>query len=98
MSEAQEIVDYDWMISAHGNRLHHVKLPPDVEDLDDIFRLAPMAAACGKTLQGACIPGVFTRMGAMRCTGCCRALGLPPGKGSPKNDDECRRILGWPSS
>jgi hypothetical protein len=95
VSEAQEIVDYDWLIPSRGERLHHVTLPDDVTDLDDIaFAGGPLTAACGRRLKWAVIPGVFTRMGAMRCTGCCRARHLPQGKGSPKNDDDCRRLLG----
>jgi hypothetical protein len=95
MSEAQELVDYDWTISTSGDLLHHVTLPSDVEDIDDLWYVGPIAAACGRKLKAPRIPGVFTRMGAMRCERCCKALGLPLGKGSPKNDDECRLLLGW---
>lgn len=94
MSELQSLVDYDWVIPFSGTRLHHVALPPETDDHFDLAGLATLTAACGRTLAGASIPGVFTRMGAMRCTGCCRALGLPPGKGSPKNDDACRPLVG----
>ena len=44
------------------------------------------------------IPGIFSRMGAPRCKRCCRATGLPQGKGSPKNDPECRKLLGLDSA
>jgi hypothetical protein len=98
MSEVQEIVDYDWMVSLHGDRLHHVTLPEDADEDTICFGVETLTAACGRPLRGARIPGIFTRMGAMRCDGCCRALGLPTGKGSPKNDDECRRLLGWEPS
>ena len=99
MSEAQEIVDYDWLIPGHGDRLHHVTLPAEITEHDDVcFGMPPVVAACGRTITGASIPGIFTRMGAMRCNACCRALGIPAGKGSPKNDDACRRLLGWDPS
>lgn len=42
------------------------------------------------------LPGVLTRLRTPRCNRCCDALGLPRGLGHPKNDDECRRILGYP--
>ena len=99
MSEAQELVDYDWMIPTSGDRLHHVTLPEDISDADDVcFGTPPLTTTCGRTIVGLSIPGIFTRMGAMRCTACCRKLGIPAGKGSPKNDDECRRVLGWAAS
>lgn len=44
--------------------------------------------------MGLGIPGVFSRMGAERCTECCQLSGLPEGVGSPKNDAECRERLG----
>jgi hypothetical protein len=57
----------------------------------------PIRLACGRVAEGLWIPGMFTRMGAERCKGCCRALGYPQGKGSPKNDDACRVLLGLPA-
>jgi hypothetical protein len=40
------------------------------------------------------IPGLGSRLEDQRCETCCELTGLPPGKGSPKNDEGCRRILG----
>lgn len=50
--------------------------------------------ACGWTVPEAFIPGIFSRMGLKRCSRCCDKFGYPRGVGSPKNDPECRRILG----
>lgn len=44
------------------------------------------------------IPGLFSRMGLPRCRECCEATGLPIGMGSPKNDPDCRRVLGLPET
>lgn len=102
MSENQRLVDYDWMIQWHGRRespLHHVELPPELAQAEDLVTEIAvhdpaLTTACGRTLRGLVIPGIFTRMGAMRCKQCCRRVGLPEGRGSPKNDNRCREILG----
>jgi len=91
------IARYDWLVTKNGNRLHYVYtwLPEHLEDMAEnwgVFR--PVRLACGRTAAGVWIPGVFTRMGAQRCGRCCKVAGLPLGKGSPKNDPECRAILG----
>lgn len=31
------------------------------------------------------MPGIFSRMWASRCALCCKALGIPPGNGAPRN-------------
>ena len=94
------IARYDWLVSKSWNRLHAV-----TEWTGD-HRLCmeqewgvslPVRLACGRTASGVWIPGMFTRMGGQRCTGCCRALGYPQGKGSPKNCDEIRVLLGLPT-
>jgi len=62
----------------------------------------PIKLSCGQTVTQVNIPGVFSRGGfgggLPRCKRCCKATGLPEGNGSPKNDDECRRILGMDPS
>jgi hypothetical protein len=101
-TENQRLVDYDWLIQWHGRRespLHYVELPPELVQAEDLVteiavQDPALTTACGRTMKGLVIPGIFTRMGAMRCRQCCMRLGFPPGKGSPKNDDRCRRILG----
>jgi hypothetical protein len=86
----------DWLVTKSWNRLHDADLNPvDRDDLADQGYLdGPVRLACGRRAAWVSIPGVLTRLGAPRCTGCCRATGLPPGVGSPKNDDACRAILG----
>lgn len=75
-------------------------LSPDaaVEIVEDGGLEGPIWLACGRTATYVCIPGFITRMSAMRCTGCCRALGYVQGRGSPKNDLELRRMLGLDGS
>ncbi len=58
----------------------------------DVFTL------CGRRTNGLSIPGFLTRMTAERCPKCCKLTGLPPGIGSPKNDNACRTVLGFPTS
>jgi hypothetical protein len=95
---ALAIIRLDWLVSRSWNRLHHADLSPqDAADLIDEGGLdGPVRLSCGQTAAWVSIPGVFTRMGAERCTGCCRALGYAAGKGSPKNDDAIRPLLGLP--
>lgn len=71
---------WEWLHAPAGNY-------PDA-DVD-----AKGRTACGKKGR-LFIPGVFSRINIPRCRECCAATGLPIGIGSPKNDDDCRRILG----
>jgi hypothetical protein len=94
--DALAIIRYDWLHTGSGDRLHFADLPGEdaVEILDEGGLEGPVKLACGRTAAWVCIPGVFSRMGAERCTGCCRALGYPAGAGSPKNVPELRLLLG----
>lgn len=98
-----ELGRYDWFVSKSWNRLHAVR----DEDWTDEHRTdmawcwrveTPVRLACGRTAKTLAIPGLFSRGGfgggLPRCTGCCRATGMPGGLGSPKNDDGCRAVLG----
>lgn len=90
---------YDWYTTFEGRRLHYVRPAEFSDDQHDEMRedwavLSPVRLACGRRAKGVIIAGMFSRMGMMRCRGCCRAMKMPPGKGSPKNDDECRKLLG----
>jgi hypothetical protein len=92
---------YDWYVSKSWNRLHAVTEFTDEHKADMEMEwavLSPVRLACGRTAASLWIPGMFSRMGAERCKGCCRATGMPAGKGSPKNDDACRAILGLPAN
>lgn len=99
IADFQEITRYDWFVSWKYNRLHWADLTDaDLTDVPEYWSIQhPVKLACGRTANSLHIPGVFTRMSAMRCVGCCRATGMPQGKGSPKNDDACREFLGMPT-
>jgi hypothetical protein len=89
--DSREVVEWDWVVAPthHGRRRLHAPLRWD--DPDYHAMVTDGRTVCGLTGQ-LHIPGVFTRMGAQRCRHCCRMTGMPPGQGSPKNDDACRPI------
>jgi len=93
----------DWLVAGCGRRLHAVRdedwTGEHRDHMEEHWGVGcPVRLACGRTAASVWIPGMFTRMGAERCQGCCRALGYPAGVGSPKNDQACRAILGLPAS
>jgi len=93
----------DWFVAGLGRRLHAVRDDAWTDEHrtemeQEWVVWSPVRLACGRVAVGVSIPGMFTRMGAERCKGCCRAMGMPAGRGSPKNDDACRAILGLPAS
>lgn len=96
---ARGIIACDWLVSRSWNRLHFADLTPEdaVGLVDEGGLDGPVRLACGRTAAWVGIPGVFTRMGGQRCTGCCRALGYPAGKGSPKNEPAIRVLLRLPA-
>jgi hypothetical protein len=100
IEEARNLVAYDWLVSRAWNRLHFAELTTDqlAAMYDDRCLWTNIRLACGRTAAYISIPGVFTRLGAPRCLGCCRALNYSPGNGSPKNDPACRALLGLPTS
>lgn len=86
-----ECARFDWVVFGASDRLHNAA--EFVVDVDEwCFR--DVRTACGLRQERAFIPGILTRMGAARCSHCCDRLGYPRGKGSPKNDDGCRALLG----
>lgn len=104
---ARSLVDNDWLVTRRWNRLHHATLDDvdlqemfDARQLGEDYRQAdgrgPWRLACGRTAAYLSIPGIISRMTKPRCVGCCRVLGYPTGVGSPKNDNECRKLLGLP--
>lgn len=97
------LIDYDWLETYTGKVLHHATIDiPDEED--DIVEALwggygdNVRLDCGRIAKRVWIPGMFTRMSARRCVRCCRVNGFPAGNGSPKNDPECRRVLGLPEA
>lgn len=93
MTPDQRLIAADWLQTATGNRLHHATLT-DAEAVEIIEQsgIDDLRLSCGRVTRWACIPGLFTRMGADRCRQCCRATGMPPGTGSPKNDPACKAV------
>ncbi len=78
----------DWLAFGRENRLH---CPIRLLCYDDTDRLTyGFTFACGRSTPVASSTRMFTR----RCAQCCAQTCLPRGYGSPKNDPECRRILG----
>ena len=49
----------------------------------------PWTSACKLNVHFS-FPGIFSRMGAMRCDACCDAIGITKGKGSAINDSTCQ--------
>ena len=94
----------DWVVARSWHRLHALPYGPWTwEQADDIAfewsLYGPVMLACRRMASMVCIPGVGSRDprgGLPRCSGCCRATGMIPGIGSPKNSDECRKLLGLP--
>ena len=88
---AWEILECDWAQTATGLLLHHVKSLVSPIRFDD-EGLGRGTTTCGvrTTLN---VPGLFSRMGELRCKKCCRKLGIPDGFGSPKNDIKLRPFL-----
>jgi hypothetical protein len=95
MAECRQLVEYDWLVTSTWERLHHAILD-DAQTLELANEgFAPdVTLTCGRHVKHVSIPGIFTRMGTPRCQRCCDRTGLPRGTGSPKNDQECRPIVG----
>ena len=87
--------DIDWMSEPLGTVLHHANLSEvQAQDLEEYATVWGATFACGLAVGMAIIPSPLARMKSNRCDRCCAETGLPVGVGSPKNDRECRRILG----
>ncbi|MFJ4624264.1 hypothetical protein [Streptomyces sp. NPDC088812] len=55
---------------------------------DSIDENAPIRAraACGLRRRW-WMPGIFSRLDRSRCAACCATLGIPPGNGTPANEN-----------
>ncbi len=88
--DLRRMAEWDWVIADRGVVLHHVKASA-VNAYE--WRFEDVQTSCGRTLDFAYVPGLFTRTGAKRCDRCCDHVGYPRGKGSPKNDPACAELL-----
>ena len=88
--EWRGIVVWDWLIDGNDEHDDVLHAPGNITYLD---WSAEGITACGRVSGYLAIPGLFTRMGAQRCGPCCEVTGMPPGKGSPKNDQACRQVI-----
>ena len=102
-----EIARYDWLVPPRWKFLHAVRDDAWTDEHRDDMAHAwqvehPVRLACGRVASALFIPGAFSRGGfgggLPRCSGCCRATGMPAGTGSPKNSDACRKVLGLPET
>lgn len=90
-----DLVEMDWLQHDGEGLLHHAALNSTQQhDMEWESRCADVTLTCGAMVEAAWIPGPSSRMGDMRCNKCCDVVGIPRGKGSPKNDPACRIILG----
>lgn len=91
MLSFQKLAEYDWLETEHSTTLH--ALADGVIDPVN-WCVDKVTFKCGRRVARAFIPGLFSRMSDQRCRQCCKATGMPQGKGSPKNDETCRKVMG----
>lgn len=87
--DSRRVVEWDWVVTKSYGVLH---CPVKWDDPDYTAWVDNGATACGVCGE-LHIPGIFSRMGKMRCKRCCTTIGFPQGVGSPKNDDACRPLV-----
>ena len=109
LTGGRNIAEYDWCWLFIGPCSKRCETDDDCDCIDE-FLHAPdpalvtafddwdgdsidLITACGRSGLMT-IPGTGSRMSDPRCPQCCEATNLPPGIGSPKNDLDCRQILG----
>ncbi len=83
-----ELGEWDWWVTDSGTVLHAAEV-----DVGNSEVYGPGTTMCGRQCSFLAIPGMFSRMGARRCTRCCQKMGYPLGFGSPKNDPACRPFV-----
>jgi hypothetical protein len=91
-AEALRLVSVDWLTTTSANRLHHAGLSDEQAAAmrEDRSVTGPVKLTCGRTVDWVTIPDPVAGTTAPRCRGCCKNLGYPQGKGSPKNAPTCR--------
>jgi hypothetical protein len=79
-----------WLVCGKWRRLHAVAgqhiTAEQMRDAIDDNQAIPARAACGLHRPW-WMPGLFSRLGRRRCVPCCVALGIPPGYGTPANEN-----------
>lgn len=79
-----------WLTCGKWRRLHAIPgdriRPAAMRDAIDDNEPVPARAAC-RIRRRWWMPGLFSRLGRRRCTACCQALGIPPGYGTPANEE-----------
>lgn len=77
-----------WLCCGKWRRLHAIPgeaiTRQEMRDAIDDHQPLHQRAACG-IRRGWWMPGIASRLGLRRCTHCCTALGIPPGRGTPAN-------------
>jgi hypothetical protein len=78
-----------WLTCGKWRRLHAIPAaaisPGEMRDaIDDALPLV-RRAACRMRRPWA-MPGLGSRLAKQRCAACCRALGIPTGRGTPANE------------
>ena len=84
MFESKEEWRYRWLVTEGGNKLHRV-VKGDQED-DEFVGVRGGSTACGMKKSKLFMPGLMERTALPRCFGCCRATGVPEGRGAPFNE------------
>lgn len=83
-----------WLCCGKWRVLHAIPAaaisPEQMRDAIDYDQPPRVRAACGLNRRW-WMPGIFSRLGRRRCTACCRALGIPPGNGTPCNESDLKK-------
>jgi hypothetical protein len=78
-----------WLVTGKWRRLHAIPgsviAAGEMRDAIDTAEPIRARAACQLNRRWD-MPGMFSRLGASRCTACCTALGIPAGNGTPANN------------
>lgn len=78
-----------WLVSGKERRLHAIRgyelTVRQMRTSIDEAKPVAIRAVCGLR-RGWWMPGLFSRFGRRRCVPCCHSLGIPPGYGTPANE------------
>lgn len=81
---------FRWLVTETWGALHRVvagkKSPSDKPIPPWGVGVVDARTACGLQRDFMAMPGLFSRMGLRRCSGCCARVGVPRGKGAPYNE------------